>query len=256
MTTFGAYSKYYDLLYQDKDYAAEIAFISRLLKEHAPTARSVLELGCGTGRHAAMLVAERKWNVHGVDRSEDMLQAAHERKRLLEPSIGERLRFSRGDARDFRVGEQYDAVLSLFHVVSYQSTNDDVLAMFRNVAAHIKPGGVFVFDYWYGPAVLTNRPAVRVKRIRAEGVDVTRLAEPVMHPNASLVDVNYQIFVRELPSEETSVLVETHRMRYFFLNEIELLLGQAGLRHMHSCEWLTGRAPGWDTWGVCSIAAK
>jgi len=166
MGTFGAYSKYYDLLYKDKDYAGEVAYISSLLEEHAPDGRSILELGCGTGRHAAML-AEKKWIVHGIDLSTDMLKAAQERKRSRPSSIGDRLRFSVGDVRDFDTGEQYDAVLSLFHVVSYQNANDDVLAMFRNAAAHLKPGGVFVFDYWYGPAVLTDRPAVRVKRMHS-----------------------------------------------------------------------------------------
>lgn len=255
MRTFGPYSRYYDLLYQDKDYAGEVAFISGLLGEYAPAARSILELGCGTGRHAAML-AQQNLTVHGMDLSEEMLEAAQERKRSLTNLIGERLHFSRGDVRNFCAGEQYDAVISLFHVVSYQSTNDDVLAMFKNVAAHLKSSGVFVFDYWYGPAVLTDRPSVRVKRMRSEEIDVTRLAEPVMHPNASLVDVNYQIFIQELSSGKTDVLREIHRMRYFFLNEIELLLREAGLHHVRSCEWLTGRVPGWDTWGVCSIAAK
>lgn len=255
MSTFGAYSKYYDLLYQGKDYAGEVAFISGLLEKYAPAAHSILELGCGTGKHAAML-AEKKWTVHGIDRSADMLKAAQERKHSLHHSIGDRLLFTQGDARDFGAGEQYEAILSLFHVVSYQSTNNDVLAMFRNVATHLKPGGVFVFDYWYGPAVLTDRPAVRVKRMRSEEIDVTRLAEPVMYPNTSWVDVNYEIFIHELSSGKTDVLSETHRMRYFFLNEIELLLREAGLQHVKSCEWLTGRPPGWDTWGVCSIASK
>ncbi len=255
MGIFGVYSKYYDLLYQDKDYVGEVAFISGLLEENAPNGHSVLELGCGTGRHAAML-AEKEWTVHGIDLSMDMLAAARERKRLLPPSIGDRLDFSLGDVRNFNTGEQYDAVLALFHVVSYQSRNDDVLAMFKTVASHLKPGGVFVFDYWYGPAVLTDRPAVRIKRMQSDEIEIIRLAEPVMYPNESVVDVNYQIFVRELSGGTIDVLRETHRMRYLFLNEIELLLGEAGLKHSRSCEWLTGKSPSWDTWGICSIALK
>ena len=72
MTVFGAYSEYYDLLYTDKDYVGEVAFISGLLDEYAPGARSLLELGCGSGRHAAML-AEQDRTVHGIDISEEML---------------------------------------------------------------------------------------------------------------------------------------------------------------------------------------
>lgn len=255
MSSFGKYSKYYDLLYEDKDYSKEVAFISDLLDRYAPRSLSILELGCGTGRHAAML-AEGRWTIDGIDLSEDMLQAAEERKKALPAPVAERLRFSRGDVRKFETGKRYDAVVSLFHVVSYQSSNEDVLEMFKRVGELLKPGGVFIFDYWYGPAVLTDRPSVRVKRMRSPEVDVTRLAEPVVYPNASLVDVNYEIQIRIKSGGESEVLHETHRMRYFFLNEIELLLREAGLRLLTSSEWLTGKEPGWDTWGVCSVAAK
>lgn len=255
MSTFGSYSRYYDLLYKDKDYSREVDFISALLDEHVPCGSAMLELGCGTGRHAAML-AERKWTIDGIDLSEDMLRAAQERKNSLPASVADRLNYSKGDVRKFETGRQYDAVVSLFHVVSYQNSNEDVLGMFRNVEAHLKPGGVFIFDYWYGPAVLTDKPSVRIKRMHSPEIEVTRLAEPIIHPNTSLVDVNYEIQIRETASGKTEILREVHSMRYFFLNEIELLLQETGLRLIASSEWLTGKVPGWDTWGVCSVASK
>ena len=59
MSVFGGYSRYYDLLYRDKDYAGEVAFVHGIIDEHAPQAQSLLDLGCGTGAHAAIL-AERR----------------------------------------------------------------------------------------------------------------------------------------------------------------------------------------------------
>jgi len=255
MGSFGKYSRYYDLLYQDKDYPGEVDYISGLLDKYAPNGLCLLELGCGTGRHATML-AEQKWSVDGIDLSKEMLRSAEERKGGLSCAATDRLRFFQGDVRHYVTGNQYDAVISLFHVVSYQSTNEDVLAMFRNAATHLKPGGVFLFDYWYGPAVLTERPAVRIKRMSSSDIKVVRLAEPTVHPNASLVDVNYEIHIHENASGQTETMHEKHVMRYFFLNEIELLLNISGLSLVASSEWLTGKAPGWDTWGVCSIAIK
>ncbi len=49
---FGEYAKYYDLLYADKDYAAETAFVREIIRRLAPGARTLLELGCGSARHA------------------------------------------------------------------------------------------------------------------------------------------------------------------------------------------------------------
>jgi len=144
-------------------------------------------------------------------------------------------------------------VISLFHVISYQTTNEDVLAAFKTAREHLNPGGVFIFDVWYGPAVLTDRPAIRIKRMADDEIEVTRLAEPVMHPNKNRVDVNYHVFVRDLKSGMVRELRETHMMRYFFHPEIELFAEQNGFQNMHVEEWLTGKAPGEDTCGVCFV---
>ena len=52
---FDAYARYYDLLYQDKDYVAEVDFVVDLLSRYGVKTRSLLELGCGTGCHAGYL---------------------------------------------------------------------------------------------------------------------------------------------------------------------------------------------------------
>ena len=53
MSVFGENdSKYYDLFYADKDYTAEAAFVRDIVQRHKPGARSMLDLGCGSARHA------------------------------------------------------------------------------------------------------------------------------------------------------------------------------------------------------------
>jgi SAM-dependent methyltransferase len=255
MSVFGTYARYYDLLYKDKDYTSEALFVESLLARHAPRAQDILELGCGTGSHARLL-AEKGYALHGVDLSDEMLEVARERRAALPPELQERLSFSAGNARDCRVGREFDAVVSLFHVVSYQSTNTDLHAMFETAALHLKPGGVFVFDFWYGPAVLSDRPSVRVKRMESTEIQVTRVAEPTMHARKNCVDVHYHILIRDKDTNAVQELKETHRMRYLFSTEIEMLARAAGLRVEESCEWLSGAEPGFDTWGVCAVLSK
>ncbi|HWA70552.1 MAG TPA: class I SAM-dependent methyltransferase [Rhizomicrobium sp.] len=255
MSVFGNYSRYYDLLYRDKDYAREVDFIAGLLKRHGVARGALRELGCGTGKHA-LLLAEQGHVVHGVDLSAEMLEQAQARVAKAPADVAARLAFARGDARDFFDGRSFDAVLSLFHVVSYQRSNDDLIAMFRNVAASTKPGGLFLFDYWYGPAVLTERPAVRIKRMESDEIAVTRMAEPVLHINRSQVDVNYQVFIRDKVSGAVEEVRETHVMRYLFAADIDMLARATGFEILESVEWLTGQAPGAGTWGVCSVLRK
>ncbi len=250
-SVFADYASYYDLLYKDKDYEGEANYISELIKRHCPEARSILELGSGTGIHASLLV-EKGYRVHGIERSPEMLS----RSRILakeRDTDDELLNFSLGDIRKLRLNERFDAVIALFHVISYQTTNTDVNAAFATARHHLNPGGVFIFDAWYGPAVLTERPEVRIKRMADDQTSITRLAEPVLHPNENLVYVNYHVFVRDRATDSVKELKETHVMRYFFKPEIEMMAHRSRFSVLHSEEWMTGNPIDQNTWGACFI---
>jgi len=249
MNVFGTYARYYDLLYASKDYVGEAEFVHQLLQTYAPEAKSILELGCGTGAHAIQL-AQYGYSLHGIDLSAEMLQRAHQNLNQVPPTIAAQLQFSQGDIRDVQLDEQFDAIISLFHVMSYQTTNADLMASFATVKAHLKPNGVFIFDCWYGPAVLSDRPTVRVKRLEDETLQVTRIAEPTFHPNDNVVDVNYHIFTRDKTSGTVQEIQETHRMRYLFQPELDLVMAAVGLERVASRGWMIENMPGFDTWGV------
>lgn len=271
MSVFKTYSKYYNLLYKDKDYAGEAQFVHELLQTYSPETKTILDLGCGTGRHD-FLLAEKGYAITGVDRSEEMLVMANKQ---VETKIQAKtktktetenasafgstsdsmlnLSFIQGDIRTVHIGEQFDAVISLFHVMSYQTSNEDLKAAFSTVKRHLKPGGIFIFDCWYGPGVLSDRPIVRIKRLEDEEILVTRIAEPVMHPNQNVVDVNYLVFVKNKDSGAVEEIRETHSMRYLFRPEIELLFEAFSFKCIGCYEWLTNHEPGPGTWGVYFI---
>lgn len=56
MSLFGHYARYYDLLYDDKNYANESEFMHQCIQHHRPTGTRMLELGCGTGKHVRLLI--------------------------------------------------------------------------------------------------------------------------------------------------------------------------------------------------------
>ncbi|MGC1307612.1 MAG: class I SAM-dependent methyltransferase [Phormidesmis sp.] len=253
MSVFSDYARYYDLLYRDKDYMGETKFIHDLIQIHAPQSKTILELGCGTGNHA-LLLAEEGYHLHGVDLSQEMLVRANQRLAQLSSDLRYCLQFSHGDIREVRLNQTFDIILSLFHVISYQTTNADLLAAFNTAKSHLIPGGFFIFDVWYGPAVLNNQPVARIKRLENEAIQVTRIAEPILYPNENLVDVNYQVFIREKNSNKVSEVQEKHRMRYLFKQELDLLLKLSGLRLLDFSEWMTGAEASINSWGVCCVA--
>ncbi len=255
MSVFKNYAAYYDLLYRDKDYSGESAFVDQIIQTHGNTPKTTLELGCGTGMHAIRLT-EKGYRIHGIDFSREMLQDAAQRLEQCNADIRSRLRFQEGDVRSFRAGETYDAVISLFHVFSYQTTDEDLQAAFATISAHLNDGGIFLFDCWYGPAVLSDPPVVRVKRLENDNIRITRIAEPQMFPNENRVDVHYQILIEDKKSGDIETLQEIHHMRYLFLPEIRQLLKAANLTLLDSREWMSNKAPGLDTWGVYFVGKK
>ena len=243
MSVFGTYARYYDLLYQEKDYPGEAHYVNSLIRHFAPSALSLLDIGCGTGRHAELL-SELGFHVSGLDRSEDMVTCA--RRRGLD------IDFYHGDLCNIQFREKFDVVSALFHVISYLTTDDELQSAFNNVHAHLNPEGLFVFDCWHGPAVLHQRPEVRINRLE-EGEDrVVRIAEPDLMLDKNRVDVNYQIFMRE--SGCWNEFRETHSMRYLFQPEIAELLSRNGMHLLHTEEWMTSGEPSQNTWSVVYIA--
>lgn len=247
MSVFGHYADYYDLLYRDKDYAGEAEFVQRLLERYAPRCGALLELGSGTGRHAIEF-ARRGYSVSGVDRSARMVARARATFRRLPPKLRDRLEVRRGDVTAYSSPRGFDAVISLFHVVNYQLTDRARHGMFRAARAALSPGGMFIFDFWYGPGVLADPPAVRVRRVSAPNVKVTRLAEPAFDSKRNVVDVNFTLFVTRTRTGQVRAFEEKHSMRILYLAEIKRLARLARFRVVATGEWLTRKPLSARSW--------
>jgi SAM-dependent methyltransferase len=251
--SFHKYSAYYDLLYADKDYQAEAEYVAGRLRGVNSQVRSILELGSGTGRHGGLLAA-MGFDVHGVEKSGEMASIALP----VEARADKQGSFTCdvGDLRVIRLGRTFDAVVSLFHVISYQTTNEDLAAAFKTAAEHLKGGGLFLFDVWHGPAVLATPPSVRTKEAANQRYHVKRVARPEIATNRATVKVFYELDCEDVETGNRIQFNEEHVMRYLFPGEIDEIGKAAGFRLVATEEFLTGRTPTTDTWGVCYLLRK
>lgn len=246
MTIFGLYSKYYDLLYRDKNYLSEVNYIDRLIKKFGEkSVHELLDIGCGTGTHAEYLV-KKGYNVTGIDISKEMIEIANKKK--LKNST-----FLVGNAVKFNLKKKFDTVLSLFHVIDYHIDDNDLESSINSVVKHLKPGGLFIFDFWYGPCVLSDLPKLKSKELEDRNHQVIRLTVPDFYPSQNRVDVNYQIAVLDKKTRKHEIFKETHKVRYFFKPEIQKLLEKFGFEVVLFEEWLTGKKPGTGTFGVVAV---
>ena len=243
---FNNYSNYYDFFYQDKEYEKETDFIVNLLKKNEILKGNILEFGSGTGKHGCLL-GERGYNVHGIELSSDM---------VAKSKINSKFTCQQGDIAKVKLDKSFDAVISLFHVISYQTSNAQIKSVFENAANHLSTGGLFIFDIWYSPAVHYQRSSVRVKRFKNNEFSIVRVAEPDNYPNENLINVNYNFFVKNLYDNSTTQFKETHSMRHFSIPEIDFLAEISGFQRLDAQEFLTKKIPSENTWGVCVTLKK
>lgn len=235
---FNVYAQYYDLLYRDKNYINETDYIIKNITQNFSQAKSILELGCGTGAHAEHL-ANNGFVVHGIDQSETMLIQAESRKKKLPDKVSGLMNFSHGDIRTVNTNKKYDVVVSLFHVMSYQTTDNDFAAAIETASKHLNSGGLFLFDFWYGPAVQLQNPEMRVKRLENDDIKVTRIAEPEIHENINVVDVGYDIFIEQKNEDKITQVQEKHAMRYIFLEDLERFIKTDVWEGFDTYSWLS-----------------
>ena len=134
-------------------------------------------------------------------------------------------------------------------------TNADVLAVFSRAAAHLNAGGLFIFDVWYTPAVYSQKPAVRVKRVAGRDFSYIRVAEPTLLANENRVDVQYTVIAINSDGQ-AETFKEIHPMRHFSLLEIDLLAREAGFERVAAEEFLSGAPPSESTWGICLVLRR
>lgn len=252
MNNFVKYARYYDLLYRDKNYKKEVDYVDGLIKRYSIRRnKNLLDVGCGTGGHAIWL-AKKGYKVVGIDRSREMISLAKQRF-----SENKQAEFYVWDASRFSLGRKFDIAVSLFHVMSYLTVNEVFMDSLVNIYNQLKGGGLFIFDFWYGPAVLAQRPQKMIKEASDKFVIVKRCADPKFNINQDTVDISYKNTVLNKNTGLIKVIKEKHTMRYFFLPELYLMLAIAGFKVLKSLKWMSFKeGVNENSWSAVIIAKK
>jgi SAM-dependent methyltransferase len=245
---FNRYSHYYDLLYAEKNYEKEVSYVNRHIRNYNPKATTILELGSGTGNHAQYFSLSG-YTVTGIERSGEMAAISSSKKI-------EGFEFIHADMSDFKIDREFDVAVSLFHSICYLISNESLLSCLTSVYRHLKPGGIFCFDFWYGPAVLHDLPVTRVKKITNGALELIRIADTEMVTMQNVAIVNYEMIVREVTSNITETIKEQHPMRYLSIPELDLLCKQTGFNVLLTETFLDGNKPSLDSWNVFAVLQK
>ncbi len=245
------YAKYYDLIYSDKNYIAECDYLEGLFSKYCSNKPStILDVGCGTGGHA-LILAQRGYRVTGVDRSKAMIQLA---KTKASSQTLSNVFFNHGELTNIPLNETFDVAISMFSVVNYILSLEELRDILSTIRKCLSRGSVFIFDFWNGIAVLNLKPENRVKVVESGRVTLVRTVAPIMDPVQQLIENRYECFVLE-GNRFARRFSETHRLRFHFPSELKFLALQTSFRilaflsFMNMAEKITDR-----DWNVVAVA--
>jgi SAM-dependent methyltransferase len=230
------YVQLYDAIYSAKDYAFEVGQVLEFARRYGVEVSTIVDYGCGTGSHARRF-AERGIKVYGIDCSQPMLAAAREKTKGLQG-----VEFLHDSELAVIPEVSVDIFCLLFDVVSYIVENDALDRLLSYIVSRLTPQGLFVFDFWYGPGVLSLRPVNRWKEFEANGANILRLTRAELDWNNSIVNVAHEIIVTQ-ENQIKDRFVDSHVMRFFFRKEINYLLEAHGLEVMQFGTWQDPESP-------------
>ena len=237
---FDLYSQYYDLIYNSKDYIAEANDVYDRIGLTNP---KLLELGCGSGGHASVL-SKLGCTITGLDLSQSMVDLANKKEIPNFISI-------QANIEHFDLEEKFDAAISMFHVMSYLNGNDSIMNCLDCVHRHLKPGGIFIFDFWFAPAVYHQGFECRTKTFENAEIKVTRNSKTDLDINKNIGIVEFDILVEsKINKSQTQRITEHHPMRFFSIPEIQFFAHESGFRVIDFFDLHSANKPSLETWAI------
>lgn len=175
-------SKYYHILYKNRDSTEAQSFIDNLLnKIQLKTNSSILDLACGKGRHSIYL-SEKGHNVIGLDLSENSIDYAKKQE-------NNNLKFMVGDMREPFAKNKFDLVLNLFTSFGYFNDVKDNVKVINSIETMMNENGAFVIDFMNAEKVLKNLVPKENKEIDGILFNITRKnINGIIEKNIEVID--------------------------------------------------------------------
>lgn len=219
-------ARFYDAIYSWKDYRTEVDRLDRLIRDRNPTARTLLDVACGTGKHLELL--RDAYEVEGLDLDPSMLAIAGERL----PGVT----LHEGDMTSFGLGRRFDVVTCLFSSVAYARTPDGLASAIASMARHLASGAVLIVEPFFPPdqwgeghlhAIFVDEEELKISRVSLSG------------PAAPEITMSFHYLVGT--PEDVSYFTEDHTVGLFTHEQYLEAFRAAGLEPEHDAEGLMGR---------------
>ncbi len=148
---YSKFASYYDAIYDEIcNYGKDVEVFLKIAKIHLPEKPvSVIDLGCGTGKHMEIF-EEEGLEIAGLDLSEEMITLAKQRFK----EKGKKIALTSGNMKDLAIDQKYDLSTSFFGSYGYLIDEKDAISLFKNIKE--KEIKLFIFEFWQTTQVTDN----------------------------------------------------------------------------------------------------
>ena len=223
------YAECYDSIHLGKNYTHEVELISKLLEAYEINLKNskILDFGAGTGMHAKNF-ALLGISIEAYEPSAPM--ATQARRNCPSLTIYEQLK---------HITQPFDVVISLFDVLSYQTTEQKLQKYLREISPMLVTGGYLLLDSWHTPGVLLDPPSLREKMFEFKGSSWLRRVSPVSTDKEDVFDLNIELL--SIPDNKIHYSAN-HKLKSYSVEEIKKQLELNGFETV-----AIGDTEKWDT---------
>lgn len=219
--------EFYDAIYSFKPYDEESDKVHAWIQELNPEAKTLLDVGCGTGSHLTYL--SQWYQSDGLDLDEGLLSIA--RSKL--PDVT----FHHGDMIDFDIKKMFDVIVCLFGAIAYTVTEENLQKTLITMSKHLNPGGILVVEGFLLPEQAGGRN-IRMGTAETDEIVVARVSRSEIQGKAFILDFHYLVGQNDV----VNYLTERHKLALFTVEEYQQAFTGAGFSFRHEPEGVMGRS--------------
>jgi trans-aconitate methyltransferase len=222
---------WYDFFYEHNrliNYQQDVQTLENLLQEHHPKAKTILDIACATGKHAALL--SQRYIVDGLDINPDFAAAAQRRNQTGV--------FIQGDMTSFKMDKRYDVVICLSSSIGYVEHYTNLVKALKNFYEHLAAGGLLIVEPWFTPEEVGTGGSLNLITAETGQYKFARMVNSQRSEYASILSFAYMMGT----IEKVDTLQEEHRLGLFTVDEMKSAFIEGGLRVQYEPDGYKGRS--------------
>lgn len=209
-------AKYYDLIYDWKDYKKEANIIKKLISRYKKSEGSeLLDVACGTGNHIQFL--KKNYKITGTDLNKDMLKVA--KKKFP------KLMFQQANMVSFDLKKKFDVITCLFSSIGYVKTYANLKKTIASFSKHLKTGGVLIIEpFITKEAYKSGRPHANF--VNEPDVKICRVNVSQKRGNIAILDFHFLVATKK----GIGYLRDKHKLGLFDIDKFLQILKYNGFQ--------------------------